>query len=53
MDENSTYVKTDEKVLRQKGEEPSSETLDYLKMFARSYFVEPSLPETFNAANMN
>ncbi|MBF0577521.1 hypothetical protein [Dysgonomonas sp. GY617] len=55
MDEKSTQVTGDEKLVEmlenKKG--PSEETLNFLRMFAHSYYVEPSLPESLNATCLN
>lgn len=56
MDEKSTQVRSDEKLLNMQGNNDkgvSKLTLDYLKMLARTYHVESSLPEAFNATCMN
>ena len=55
MDEKSTQVTSDEKlvevVTQEKG--PSKETLNFLRMFAHSYYAEPSLPEALGATCLN
>ena len=55
MDEKSTQVTGNEKLVEmladQKG--PSTETLVFLRMFAHSYYAEPSLPEAIRATCLN
>lgn len=55
MDGKSTQLKDDQKLMEvlttEKG--PSSNTLDFLKKFARSYHVEPSVPDPLNATILN
>jgi len=55
MDDKSTRVQSDDKLFNMlvKSKGASKSTLDYLKMLARSYHVEASLPEAFNATCMN
>lgn len=55
MDENSTQKYhigdiMDSVILE---EEPSVQTLDFLKTFARTYYVEPSLPDQMNEVCVN
>ncbi|MBS7121821.1 MULTISPECIES: hypothetical protein [Dysgonomonas] len=55
MADKSTQLKAEEKLvevlLSKKG--PSEGTLDFLKQFARTYHVEPSLPDQLNATILN
>lgn len=55
MAEKSTQLKAEEKLvevlLSKKG--PSEEVLTFLKEFARTYHVEPSLPDQLNATILN
>ena len=55
MAEKSTQLKAEEKLvevlLSKKG--PSKKTLDFLENFARTYHVEPSLPDQLNATILN
>ncbi len=55
MDEKSTQVTGDEKLLKMLTEKkgPSAKTLSFLKMFAHSYYADPSLPESINTACLN
>jgi hypothetical protein len=55
MDEKSTYDQCNGEVLHSEMPEegPSEQTLNYLKMFARSYYVESSLPKVLNALCLN
>ncbi len=55
MDEKSTQVTGDEKLLEMLSEEkgPSAKTLNFLKMFAHSYYAEPSLPESIRTTCLN
>lgn len=55
MDEKSTQVTGDEKLLEMLTDEkgPSTKTLNFLKMFAHSYYADPSLPEAINATCLN
>lgn len=55
MADKSTQLKAEEKLvevlLSKKG--TSEGTLDFLKQFARTYHVEPSLPDQLNATILN
>lgn len=55
MDERSTQVTGDEKLLEILTEEkgPSAKTLNFLRMFAHSYYAEPSLPEPICSTCLN
>ncbi|PXV65519.1 hypothetical protein CLV62_107116 [Dysgonomonas alginatilytica] len=55
MDEKSTQVTGDEKLVEMLREEngPSAETLKFLRMFAHSYYAEPSLPEALSTTCLN
>ncbi|QIK53753.1 hypothetical protein G7050_04930 [Dysgonomonas sp. HDW5A] len=55
MDEKSTQVTGDEKLLEMLTDEqgPSAKTLSFLKMFAHSYYADPSLPEEIRATCLN
>jgi len=55
MDGKSTQVQRDEKMLRKEcsGKGVSSKTLNYLRMFARTYNAESSLPVVSDATCMN
>lgn len=55
MDDKSTQVQSDERSMNNlaNNEGASKATLNFLKMLARSYHVEPSLPTALNATCMN
>lgn len=55
MDEKSTQVTGNEKLLEMLTDEkgPSAETVNFLRMFAHSYYAEPSLPEAIRAICLN
>lgn len=55
MDEKSTQVTGNEKLVEMLTDEkgPSARTLNFLKMFAHSYYAEPSLPEEIRATCLN
>lgn len=55
MDEKSTQVTGNEELLEMLTTEdgPSQKTLHFLKMFARSYYTDQSLPQGINATCLN
>lgn len=55
MDEKSTQVTGGEKLLEMVRHEngPSAKTLNFLRMFAHSYYAEPSLPEELGTTCLN
>lgn len=55
MDEKSTQLMGGEKLVKVLLEKknPSAKTLNFLRMFAHSYHVEPSHPETLSITCLN
>lgn len=55
MDDKSTQVKSDttQKMTVNQNDGASAKSLNFLKILARTYYVEPSLPAELNSASLN
>ncbi len=51
MNKNSTLK--GKKLINKKELSPTSKTLDFLKMFARSYYADKNLPAKLNSTMLN
>jgi len=51
MNQNSTLK--DNRIIRRNSPKPSTKSLDFLKMFARAYKVEKTLPPSMNEVYVN